>query len=127
MSTVPRPGRILPLLLAALVLPGCGERQPDARQSAMAAQIERAPENLRPLSQFLEQARRIADGRVIDVELESDIGLDDGRSGESRWVYEIEVLTDDHRVVEMEFDAVTGQLLEIDGAPWPADVPRPQP
>lgn len=127
MSSLACPGRILPLLLAALALSGCTERQPDERQAAMAAQIGRVPENIRPLSQFLEQARRIADGRVIDVELESDIGLDDDRGGGSRWVYEIEVLTDDHRVVEMEFDAVTGQLLEIDGAPWPAGIPGPQP
>jgi hypothetical protein len=37
------------------------------------------------------------------------------------------VLSDDNRVVELEFDAVTGKLLEIDGAPWPADIPRESP
>jgi uncharacterized membrane protein YkoI len=71
-------------------------------------------------------ARDITAGKVIDVELESDVGLDDG-SRAARWVYEIEVLTADNRVVELEIDALTGELLEIDGAPWPAGIPQASP
>lgn len=107
------------LWLVLVLLPGCGAEQP--RPAATA--IERGPGQVRPLSEVLALARRITDGRVIDVELESDVGIDDaGR--EPRWVYEVEVLTGDNQVVELEIDAVTGQLLEIDGAPWPADIPK---
>lgn len=79
---------------------------------------------LRPLSEVLQFARSIVDGKVIGVELESDVDIrDDERTTE--WVYEIEVLTDTNQVVELEIDATTGKLLEIDGAPWPPGIERP--
>jgi len=121
MSSLPFPGRVLLLLLTPFLLSGCSadERPAQATETA----IERGPGRVRPLSEVMAMARQITDGRVIDVELESDVGLDDGNR-EQRWVYEIEVLTGDNRVIELEFDAVTGKLLEIDGAPWPAGIPR---
>jgi uncharacterized membrane protein YkoI len=88
--------------------------------------VELVPGKLKKLSDILALARRIVPGKVIDVELESDVGLDDDRN-ESRWVYEVEILTADNHVVELEFDATTGQLLEIEGAPWPADIPKVKP
>jgi uncharacterized membrane protein YkoI len=105
-------------------LSGCSADEHAAQTTEQA--IERGPGRVRPLSEVMAMARQITDGRVIDVELESDVGLDDGNR-EQRWVYEIEVLTEDNRVIELEFDAVTGKLLEIDGAPWPADIPRDTP
>lgn len=119
------PSCSLCLSLAFLVLPGCTASEEPPAQTRAAA-IELGPGKLKPLSEVMAQARRIVPGKVIDVELESDIGLDDDNR-EPRWVYEIEVLTEDYRVVELEFDAVTGQLLEIEGAPWPADIPQGQP
>jgi uncharacterized membrane protein YkoI len=111
------------LALALALLPGCSDRGADHRHKAEAAALERAPGELLPLSEILATTRRIAPGRVIEVELESDVDFHDGRR-ETHWVYEVEVLTDDNRIVELEFDALTGRLLEIDGAPWPADIPR---
>ena len=52
-----------------------------------------------PLERLLEQARREHPGDVLEVE------LDDGE-------YEIEILRDDGRVVELTFDARSGRLLE---------------
>ncbi len=109
------------LLLALVLLPGCSGNEPDLKAAGVA--LERAPEQILPLSEILAAARRIAPGRVIEVEMESDVGFDDG-GRETRWVYEVEVLTGDNRIVELEFDALTGRLLEIDGAPWPADMPQ---
>jgi uncharacterized membrane protein YkoI len=88
--------------------------------------IEGGPGEVRKLSEILAVARRIVPGKVIDVELESDVNLDDEDKA-PRWVYEIEILTEDNRVVELEFDAKTGRLLEIEGAPWPADIPKEKP
>lgn len=119
---LPRGG--VALVLAAILLAGCEREEP--LPPLPDAAIEQGPGKVRPLSEMLALARRIAPGKVIDVELESDVGLDDG-GREPRWVYEIEVLTEDNRVIELEIDAVTGQLLEIDGAPWPADIPQVQP
>jgi uncharacterized membrane protein YkoI len=79
---------------------------------------------VRPLAEILAHARGLVTGKVIDVELEFDV--DDGKRN-GRWVYEVEMITADNRVVELEFDALTGQLIEIEGAPWPGNVPRPAP
>lgn len=124
MPSLPLPGRVLLLLWMPVFLSGCSADEHTAQATEQA--IERGPGRVRPLSEVMAMARQITDGRVIDVELESEVGLDDGNR-EQRWVYEIEVLTEDNRVIELEFDAVTGKLLEIDGAPWPADIPRDTP
>lgn len=110
------------LLLLALPQPHVAGEAARGRDKA----IEQGPGKVKKLSEILALARRIVPGKVIDVELESDVGLDDNRK-ETRWVYEVEILTADNRVVELEFDAKTGQLLEIEGAPWPADIPREKP
>lgn len=110
------------LWLPLAVVPPCAAAQPDGAQQ----EIERGPGKVYPLSEILAQARRIVPGKVIDVELEYDVDFEDGQR-EARWVYEVEILTDDNRIVELEFDAHTGRLLEIEGAPWPADIPRENP
>ena len=82
-----------------------------------------SPDEAFPLSAILASARKLADGKVIEVELEFDVDFE-GAQRDGRWVYEVELLTTDNRIVEIEFDARTGELLEVEGAPWPADVPR---
>jgi hypothetical protein len=82
-----------------------------------------SPDETVPLSAILASARRLVDGKVIEVELEFDVDFD-GEQRDGRWVYEVELLTNDNRIVELEFDARTGELLEIEGASWPAEVPR---
>ncbi len=93
-------------------------------QDAGEKAIERVPPKVIPLSDILAKVRRVSPGKVIDVELEYDVDFDDEHP-DARWVYEVEVLTENNQVVELEFDAETGQLLEIEGAPWPADIPKP--
>jgi uncharacterized membrane protein YkoI len=52
-------------------------------------------------------------GRVIEVELEDE---EEEEAGDDEPpTYEIEWLTPQQRVIEFEFDARTGQLLEIEG------------
>jgi uncharacterized membrane protein YkoI len=119
-----REPRCLPACALALMLallPGCTGNEPDIQAAGTA--LEREPGKVLPLTEILALTRRIAPGKVIEVELESDVGLDDG-GRETRWVYEIEVLTADNRIIELEIDALSGKLLEIDGAPWPADIPQ---
>lgn len=114
----------LPACALVLVLgltPGCTKKEPHLEAAGI--DLERAPGKVLPLSEILAATRRIAPGKVIEVELESDVGFDDG-GRDTRWVYEIEVLTGDNRIVELEIDALTGNLLEIDGAPWPSDIPQ---
>lgn len=108
--------------VAALMLGSCSADERVANvPEAVAAPVQG---QLRPLSEVLQFARSIVEGKVIGVELESDVDIsEDGSS--TQWVYEIEVLTEQNHVVELEIDAISGKLLEIDGAPWPPGIERP--
>lgn len=60
---------------------------------------------VKPLQEFLDDALERFPGRFLEAELEWDDG---------RYVYELEIVTNAHRVLELEYDAVTGKLLDID-------------
>jgi hypothetical protein len=117
-----RPSSSVWLVMLALALSAVG--LPSRVAADDADDGARPPRDVVPLSTILASARRIVTGKMIEVELELDLDVD-SPTGAGRWIYEIEFLTPDGRIVELEYDARTGQLLEIDGAPWPAGVPRP--
>lgn len=58
-----------------------------------------------PLQQFIDDAQQRFPGRLLEVELEWDDG---------RYVYELELVTRAGVVLELEYDAVTGRLLDVD-------------
>lgn len=58
-----------------------------------------------PLGEILERRRSKLAGRILEVELEREDG---------RWVYEIEVLQADGRKCEVEIDAATARVLEVE-------------
>lgn len=58
-----------------------------------------------PLEQIIDIAKSIKPGEVIDTELEEDDGF---------YEYEIEILDVHGRVWEMEFDATTGELMDLE-------------
>jgi uncharacterized membrane protein YkoI len=115
--------RIFLFALSMSLLSAAAVTAPPAQDAGEQA-MERVPPKVIPLTDILAKVRRIAPGKVIDVELEYDVDFDDEHP-DARWVYEVEVLTEHNQVVELEFDAETGQLLEIEGAPWPSDIPKP--
>ncbi len=59
-----------------------------------------------PLERILESNQQVYARRLLNVELESD---------HDRLIYEIEVVNDQGRVIEYQFDARTGQLLREKG------------
>jgi len=61
---------------------------------------------LRPLSEILESIRKEFSGKVLDVELE--------REDSGALVYEVEILTEGGRVLELEYDGRTGRRLSIE-------------
>src|SRR5690606_19737935 len=107
----------LPLLLIALLLPGCTPDPAPAGPSAPAsapgpgAQLSpRDPERVReavargeyvPLAGLIDDALSRHPGEVLEVELEGH-------------EYEIEILGADGVILEFEYDARTGELLEIE-------------
>ncbi len=91
---------ILPAALLLLGLPQDGAGYDEDRQRAAELLEEGA---IQPLDGFLDRARALHAGRVIDVELETERG---------RHFYEVELLDDGGHVWEMKFDAASGELVE---------------
>lgn len=56
-----------------------------------------------PLQEILQRQPELADGRILDIQLEQ------GESGE--YLYEIELLKAGNEVVELDVNAATGELL----------------
>lgn len=67
---------------------------------------EIAAGKLLPLARILDIARRRVPGEIIEVDLYDD----QGEPPE----YEVEILTDDGRSIEMKIDARTGKILEVE-------------
>jgi uncharacterized membrane protein YkoI len=91
--------------LLTLAAPAGADRDGDA---------ERAREGVRagryvPVESLLDWLEARYFGRAIEIELEEDEGEGDPPT------YEIEWLTPQDHVIEFEFDARNGALLEIDG------------
>lgn len=61
---------------------------------------------LRPLAEILAVIQKEFGGKVLEVELE--------REDSGALVYEIEVLANDGRVLELEYDGRTGQRLSLE-------------
>ena len=59
-----------------------------------------------PLKAVLERLEREQPGQVLAIELEQD---DDGR-----WIYEIKLLQNDGRLVKLDVDARTAQVLKLE-------------
>ena len=58
-----------------------------------------------PLQPLISDALGRYPGRFLEAELERDDG---------RYIYELEIVTHDQRVIELEYDAVSGTLLDVD-------------
>lgn len=58
-----------------------------------------------PLRQILDAAQTHHPGEIIEVELERDDG---------RWIYELKLLGEQGLLLEMELDAATGALIELE-------------
>ncbi|WP_407920226.1 PepSY domain-containing protein [Halopseudomonas litoralis] len=58
-----------------------------------------------PLQSLIGDALGRYPGRFLEAELEYDDG---------RYIYELEIVTRDRRVLDLEYDAVSGKLLDVD-------------
>lgn len=88
-------------VLALLPVPGAaGDRRDDDQDRARAA--VQAGEVM-PLPALLERVQRSHPGQVLRVELERDDG---------RWIYELRLLQPDGRLLKLEVDARSGEVLE---------------
>lgn len=87
------------LALALALLPAFAKDQDRAREAVRRGEAV-------PLAQVTEHALRTFGGRVIEVDID----------GERRRIeYELELLLDDGRVIELKYEGRTGHLIEIKG------------
>ena len=92
----------LPVLCLAAVLAwplaqaGSDQDQDRARAAVQAGQVL-------PLRTVLERLEREQPGQVLEVELEPEDG---------RWVYEVKLLQAGGRLVKLELDATSGDVLQ---------------
>lgn len=96
----------LPIIIVlALVLPSTGGGQQDALPDFELAQgaVERG--EILPLAQILRRLDDEHPGTVVEVELEYSHGTR---------VYEVELVTREGRLIEVEMDAATGAILQVE-------------
>ena len=90
---------LIPGLIVAAVISGIALGESDHQLSRRL--MEKG--EILPLQDVLGHIQRERAGRVLEVELESEGG---------RYVYEIELLSDEGRVWEYKLDAASGEILE---------------
>lgn len=93
----------LPLLVLLLGWSAVSQAGRDVDQDEALYLVEQGV--VKPLQEFLDDALERFPGRFLQAELEWDDG---------RYIYELEIVTKANRVLELEYDAVTGKLLDVD-------------
>ena len=91
--------RLLAILAVILAAPALAGDDHDRAREALARG------EILPLSRILGVVEREVGGRVIEVDLDRDDG---------RYVYEVEAVSRDGRLVELSIDAATGAVLDRD-------------
>lgn len=61
--------------------------------------------NILPLEQIIDAAMAVKSGQILETEFDEDDG---------RYVYELEILDDNGHVWELELDATTAELIELE-------------
>lgn len=70
------------------------------------ARAARERGDIRPLEDILPSVRQRFPGDVVRIELENEHG---------RWIYEIKLISPDGRLVELDVDARSGEVVEVEG------------
>ena len=90
------------VLAAGLVPPAAVASEPDHERARQA--LERG--EVLPLRAILDKIARDYPGEIVEVELEREHG---------KWIYEIELIGADGRLVKLEIDAGSAEVLRVKG------------
>lgn len=96
---------IAPLALLALPVGGQEAAPADFEPDFETAEKAVKRGEMRPLSAILDELAAIQPGRVIAIELDIEDGLP---------IYDVELITPDGRLLEVDIDAKTGMILSMD-------------
>ena len=106
---------LLPVIL--LLGAGPGARAGDDHERARTALREG---RILPLERIVESARRQFGGEVLDVDLEGEDREGEGLEGENGgkedgFRYELKLIAPDGRILKLDYDAASGELLRVKG------------
>jgi uncharacterized membrane protein YkoI len=93
----------LAILAGILIHPATGVRAADRDHDQEQARRALEAGEIVPLDQILEEVQRRYAGTVVELELTPEDG---------RWVYEVELLAADGRLLTLRIDAKSKQLLQ---------------
>lgn len=102
---------LLCLLLQPVALASKDGDQDRARAALQAGEVL-------PLPRLLERLQLTHPGQVLELELERDDG---------RWIYEVKLLQAGGRLLKLEVDARTAEVLRVKGKPLARDKANPPP
>ena len=91
------------LLAALLTLPWPAQAGRDVGQDEALQLVEQG--ELQRLEVIVNDALTRYPGRMLEAELEFE---------EGRYIYEIEIVTRDGRVMELEYDGASGKLIDVE-------------
>jgi len=94
----------LPTVWVPHSYPGCQQHAPDEHLLAPVARQALQQGKVLPLRTVLDKVEREHQGQVLKIEFEQEDG---------RFIYEIRLLQQDGRLVKLEVDASSGQVLKI--------------
>ncbi|MBI5716584.1 MAG: PepSY domain-containing protein [Burkholderiales bacterium] len=102
-----RPSSELALVFASALAvfvapPALAGRDGDHERARVAVQAG----EVMPLATLLERLQRTHPGQVLELELEHD-------RKRGRWIYEVKLLQADGRLLKLELDAATAQVLKL--------------
>lgn len=92
-------------LFVTLSLPAGGESTPTRTSDYEMATEAVTRGDFMPLDQILDIVSLSHPGRLVELDLEMENG---------RWVYEVELITPQGRLIEVELDAATGDILTVE-------------
>jgi uncharacterized membrane protein YkoI len=95
--------RLCLLALASLLILPTLSAQAD--EDASRARMLQQRGDILPLEQVIQSAMSVKSGQILKTELEEDDG---------RYIYELEILDDRGQVWELELDASTAELIELE-------------
>ncbi|WP_438970389.1 PepSY domain-containing protein [Methylophaga sp.] len=93
---------VLSFISLSVILPGAISHADDDAYRARQLQLQG---DILPLEKIIELAATFKSGQILETDLERDDG---------RYVYELEILDNKGQVWEVELDARTGELIELE-------------
>lgn len=105
MSRFTPPMSCLAALFALSPLTGGGQPANDPAPDYEMARDAVSRGEFLPLEEILAIVSRDHPGQIIEIELEFEDGV---------WEYEVELVTPDGRLIEIDLDAATGEILEYE-------------